>query len=120
MASFGRFSPDGKEYIIESPLAPVRHLINFSWSSSVVSGVNQFGTGDGVFNNQTLLYNDYQGRARMVKDGRRYIYVKDEESKEYWNIGYFPVKHEPFKLTTVFGTGYSKFIHETEGINLHH
>jgi cellobiose phosphorylase len=116
MANFGRFSEDGREYIIEAPLGPVRHLVNFSWNDKVISGVNQFGTGEGVFNNQTLLYNDPAGRARMVRDGRRYFYVRDDDSSAYWNIGYFPVKHEPLKLTTVVGVKYTKFLHEAEKI----
>jgi cellobiose phosphorylase len=116
MASFGHFSKDGREYIIEQPLAPIRHLINFCWNGSVVSGVNQFGTGEGVFNNVTLLYNNPDGRCRMIRDGHRYFYVRDEESGTYWNTGCFPVKHEPYKFTATYGTGYSRYIHETENI----
>jgi hypothetical protein len=44
----------GSEFTIEKPLMPKRHLINFSWNNKVISAVNQFGTGEGVFNNQTL------------------------------------------------------------------
>lgn len=68
MAGFGRFSNDGREFFIEAPLKPIRHLINLSWNEKVISGVNQFGTGEGVFNNQTLLYNDPAGRARMIRE----------------------------------------------------
>ena len=114
MANFGRFSKDGTEYIIESPLEPIRHLINFSWNDKLISGVNQFGTGEGVFNNQTLLFNDPLGRARMIRDGKRYFYIRDEDSEVFWNIGHFPVKHEPFKLKTIVGVKYTNFIHETE------
>ncbi len=116
MASFGKFSSDGREYIIEKPLAPLRHLINFSWNEWMISGVNQFGTGEGVFNNQTLLYNDPKGRARMIREGRRYIYVRDNDSGAYWNTGYYPAKHEPATLTTYVGVKYTKFVHETEKI----
>lgn len=116
MAHFGHFNSEGNEFIVNQPLLPIRHLINFSWNNHLISGVNQFGTGEGVFNNQTLLYNDSRGRAKMIKDGRRYFYLRDEAGKVYWNLGYFPVKYEPAKLTTIFGAGYSKFIHTTEGI----
>lgn len=116
MASFGIFNESGREYIIHNPLSPIRHLVNFSWNDKIISGVNQFGTGEGVFNNQTFLYNDHSGRARMIRDGKRYFYIRDGENGAYWNIGYYPVKHEPSDLKTIFGTGYSKFIHETKGI----
>jgi cellobiose phosphorylase len=116
MAIFGYFNEDGTEYIIDKPLMPKRHMVNFSWNSTVISGVNQFGTGEGVFNNQTFLYNAQSGRARMIRDGRRYFYLRDDDTGIYWNAGYYPVKHEPAVLKTVFGAGYSRFVHETEGI----
>ena len=116
MARFGHFSENGREYIITNPLAPPRHLINFAWNPEIVSGVNQFGTGEGVFNAKALIYNCPAGRVQLIRDGKRYFYLRDEESGKFWNTGFFPVKHKPYKLTTIFGLGYSRFIHETEDI----
>ncbi|MCK6491238.1 MAG: hypothetical protein L6R48_23550 [Planctomycetes bacterium] len=89
--SFGHFSPDGREFVITDPLAPPRAQINFLWNDTLISGLNQFGSGDGVFNNQTLMYNHEQGRVRLIRDGRRYCYVRDCASGELWNAGLFPI-----------------------------
>ncbi|MDR0534477.1 MAG: hypothetical protein LBH01_11040 [Verrucomicrobiales bacterium] len=113
---FGHFSADDKEYIITEPFAPPRAQINFLWNDTVISGVNQFGGGDGVFNNQTLMYNHPQGRVRLVRDGRRYFYLRDMASGEYWSSGLLPANRDGAKLTTHVGLGYSKFITEYKNI----
>lgn len=117
MSSFGRFVDNGREYEISDILAPPRPLINFAWNDQVISGVNQFGSGEGVFNNQTFLFNDPAGRARMIKDGRRYFYLRDQDNGAYWNAGFFPVKREPFTQRTYAGVRYTRFVHECEGIH---
>ena len=67
-AAFGHFTQDGREYVITKPFAPPRAQINFLWNDSLISGLNQFGSGDGVFNNQTLMYNHPKGRVRLIRD----------------------------------------------------
>jgi len=108
--AFGHFSADNKEYIITEPFAPPRAQVNFLWNDTIISGVNQFGSGDGVFNNQTLMYNHPQGRVRLIRDGRRYFYLRDMVTGEYWSNGLLPASRKGAKLTTHVGLGYSKFI----------
>ena len=113
---FGHFSSDGREFILTDPLAPPRAQINFLWNETLVSGLNQFGTGDGVFNNQTMLYNHPKGRVRLIRDGRRYFYLRDCESGEFWNTGLAPINTPGAKLTTHVGLGYSRFVMEWASI----
>lgn len=108
-AAFGGFSGDGVEYVIDRPFNPPRAQINFLWNGTIISGLNQFGTGDGVFNNQTLTLNHPAGRVRLIRDGRRYFYLKDLASGKIWNAGLFPIRPEGAKLTTRVGLGYSVF-----------
>jgi cellobiose phosphorylase len=115
-ASYGHFTPDAKEFTITDPFAPPRAQINFLWNDTLISGLNQFGSGDGVFNNQTLTYNDPKGRVRLIRDGRRYFYLRDNESGEFWNTGLFPVNTEGAKFRTHVGLGYSRFEMEWSGI----
>lgn len=115
-ASFGHFSEDGLEYLITDPFAPPRAQVNFLWNETLISGLNQFGGGDGVFNNQTLLYNHPEGRVRLIRDGRRYFYLRDLESGEYWSTGLFPVCPEGAVLTTRVGLGYSEFVSVFDGM----
>ena len=113
---FGHFSEDDREYVITDPFAPPRAQVNFLWNDTLISGLNQFGGGDGVFNNQTLLYNHPEGRVRMIRDGRRYFYLRDRETGEFWNTGLFPVRPQGAVLMTRVGLGYSEFVCEHDGI----
>ena len=116
MKAYGHFSPDGLEYIITDPFAPPRAQVNFLWNDTLISGLNQFGSGDGVFNNQTLTLNHPQGRVRLIRDGRRYFYLRDLESGSLWNTGLFPINTPGARFTTHVGLGYSRFVMEHEGI----
>jgi len=113
---FGHFSPDGTEYVITKPFAPPRAQINFLWNDTLISGLNQFGSGDGVFNNQTLMLNHPKGRVRMIRDGRRYFYLRDNGSGEFWNTGLFPINTPGAEFTTHVGLGYSRFVMKHAGI----
>jgi len=116
-ASFGHFSEDAREYVITDPFSPPRAQINFLWNDTLISGLNQFGGGDGVFNNQTLLYNHPGGRVRLIRDGRRYFYLRNRETGTYWNSALFPVRPEGATLRTRVGLGYSVFESTHEGIS---
>ena len=106
---FGHFSPDGTEYIIVKPFAPPRAQVNFLWNDTLISGLNQFGSGNGVFNNQTLMLNHPKGRVRLIRDGIRYFYLRDNETGEFWNSGVYPTNTPGARLTTHVGLGYSRF-----------
>lgn len=113
---FGHFSAENREFILTDPLRPPRAQINFLWNDTLISGLNQFGSGDGVFNNQTLMLNHPAGRVRMVRDGRRYFYLRDNASGEFWNTGLFPINTPGAQFTTHVGLGYSRFLMNTSGI----
>ena len=114
--AFGHFSENGREYLITEPFAAPRAQINFLWNDTLISGLNQFGSGDGVFNNQSLMYNDPKGRVRLIRDGRRYFYLRDTDTGEFWNTGLFPINTAGAKFTTHVGLGYSRFEMEWAGI----
>ncbi|MCA9257721.1 MAG: hypothetical protein KDA61_00920, partial [Planctomycetales bacterium] len=115
---FGRFSTSGTEYVIDAPFAPPRAQLNFLWNKSLISAVNQFGSGDGAFNNQTLTLNDPRGRVRLIRDGRRYFYVRDCDSGELWNVGLFPIRPEGASHIARVGLGYSTFETAHRGVTV--
>lgn len=117
-SAFGHFSEDDLEYVITDPLAPPRVQVNYLWNDTLIAGFNQFGSGDGVFNNQTLMYNHPKGRVRMIRDGRRYFYLRDVDSGEFWSAGLFPCRTPEARLTTYVGLGYSRFVLEHQGIRV--
>lgn len=113
---FGHFSQDGREYLITDPFAPPRVLVNFLWNDTLISGLNQFGSGDGVFNNQTMMFNDPKGRVRLIRDGSRYFYLRDNTSGEFWNTGLYPINTPEAEYSTRVGLGYSCFSMDYSGI----
>lgn len=114
--AFGAFTDDGQEYVITHPLAPPRAQINFLWNDVIIAGVNQFGSGEGIFNDRTLMYNHPQGRVNLIRNGRRYFYLQDQESGALWNTGFFPTKHPEAVYQCAVGLGYSRFEMTCQGI----
>ena len=113
---FGHFSRSGMEFVVDDPLRPPRPQINFLWNDTLISALNQFGTGEGVFNNQTLTLNHPEGRVRLIADGRRFFYLRDQDSGRYWSTALRPVEGRGAKLKTTVGLGYSQFDLSCEGI----
>lgn len=109
---FGHFSADGTEYVITHPLMPPRAQINFLWNDQMISAVNQFGSGEGIFNDRTLMLNDPKGRVQLIRHGRRYFYLRDSMDGSFWNTGFFPVKTEGAQYQCAVGLGYSRFLME--------
>jgi cellobiose phosphorylase len=116
VSSFGHFSALGDTFTITDPLAPPRAQINFLWNDTLISGLNQFGSGEGVFNNQTLTLNHPEGRVRLIADGRRLFYLRDQETGRFWSTGLRPAEGRGAKLRTTVGLGYSEFALRCEGI----
>jgi cellobiose phosphorylase len=116
--TYGSFSSDAREYIITDGEAAPRQQINFLWNNSMISGHNQFGSGEGVFNDQAMLLNHPEGRVRMISKGRRYFYVIDKDTGEFWNTGLLPVKPKKYTYQTRVGLGYSIYELEANDISI--
>lgn len=115
-SSFGHFSPDGMAYEITDPLAPPRAQVNFFWNSSLISAVNQFGSGEGIFNDRTLMLNHPKGRVHLIRNGRRYVYLRDLDSGTIWNTGYLPTCPEGAEFSSTVGLGFSRYRMNYDGI----
>lgn len=113
---FGRFTREDREYEIFDAEAPPRHQINFLWNETLISGHNQFGNGEGVFNDHCMLLNHPEGRVRLVSKGRRFFYLLDRGSGKFWSAGWFPAPPETGTFQTRVGLGYSVYEIEAEGI----
>lgn len=109
MTNFGHFSQDGAEFIFTTPHTP-RPMLNYLWNSRILSGVNQLGGGVGAYGDRASAYIDQEGRGRsvIIKNGNRYFYIRDEESGEFWNPGWYPVNLELDSYSCVHGLGYTK------------
>ncbi|MDX2429999.1 MAG: hypothetical protein QNK35_03635 [Bacteroides sp.] len=112
---YGYFNEEGTEFTITDPKTP-RAFDNFLWNDSLFSAVHQTGVG----------YFDYQvGKLEAVKlltgigricdfdvFGReglmsRLIYVRDNNTGEFWNVNWEPVKKAFDSFECTHGLGYT-------------
>ncbi len=102
MAEYGEFSQSGDEFIIGRPDTP-KFWRNYLTNKSLLSEVTQLGTGKTKIKNKDgdifpLLSNKNHGRL---------IYIRDQESGEFWTLNWIPTKHQTEYFETRHGLGYS-------------
>ena len=121
---YGYFNDAGTEFTVTDPKTP-RAFDNFMWNDAVFSNVQQTGVG----------YMDYQvgtneavqlltgigricdfdafGRDHLMS---RLVYIRDNDTGEYWNVNWEPVQRKPDSYACVHGLGYSVITSATCGI----
>lgn len=121
---YGYFSKDGFEFVVTSPATP-RAFDNFLWNETVYSNVHQTGVGCmdyqiGETEGIQLLTGvgrvcDYDvfGRDHLMS---RLIYLRDNDTGEYWNVNWEPVCKPFDSYECVHGLGYTIISSETCGI----
>jgi cellobiose phosphorylase len=119
MSKYGFFKDNGSEYVITDYDTP-RIWMNYMWNERFFSSVNQFGTGEGSYVGYAAKYNDPQERSKcfLINGGVRYFYIRDEESGEFWNPAWYPVKVSPNKYKCTYGLGYTIIESEYKGISI--
>lgn len=117
MESYGHFNEKGNEYIITDYKTP-RPQMNYVWNDRMLSGINHFGGGDGAYGNRAASYIDEKGRGRanLIKDGNRYFYIRDMNTGNFWNPGWYPSKTDIENYSCTHGIGYTKITAEKDGI----
>ncbi len=124
MNKYGYFNEDGTEFTITDPKTP-RAFDNFLWNDVLFSGVHQ--TGVGFFDYQVdekeavqlftgigrICDFDVFGRDHLMS---RLIFVRDNETGEYWNVNWEPVKKAFDAYECTHGLGYSIIKSETNKI----
>lgn len=123
-SKYGYFNEDGTEFIITDPKTP-RAFDNYLWNDVLFSSVHQ--TGVGFLDYQVdekeavqlftgigrICDFDVFGRDHLMS---RLIYVRDNETGEYWNVNWEPVKKSFDFYECTHGLGYSKIKSETNRI----
>ena len=114
---YGHFDNKNREYVIDRIDLPV------SWT-------NYIGLGDmyGVFNHTAggyLLYKspEYHRITRFRPNGvpmdgpGHYVYLRDEESGDYWSVSWQPVGKEKEKYSCRHGLSYVKYLSDYSDIH---
>ena len=118
MNSFGHFNENGSEYIITTYDTP-RVLMNYMWNDRFFSGVNHFGGGEGSYIWTACFIDPMErGRADLIAGGNRYFYIRDEDSGEYWNPGWYPCKTRLDYYRCTHGLGYTVIEGRQNGISV--
>lgn len=95
---FGRYSDDGREFVITRPDTP-RPWLNYAWSDHLLVSIDQCGGGH-------ALYRDGDGH-RSIACRDRFIYLKDIESGEFWTVGWGKIRLPFESYRCRHGLGYT-------------
>ena len=114
-ASFGYFKSDGREFVITEKETP-RALVNYLWNNKFISSVSQHGAGEGAYKERAAQYIDRRGRNILIKNGRRYFYILDSKTKNFWSPGWHPAQKKVSKFQCINAPGYSIISSQKNGI----
>lgn len=105
MSGFGSFIGQD-EYVFTKPDTP-RPMLNYMWNARILSGVNQTGGGDGSLGGHAMVYADTEDRSRcaVIRGGNRYFYIRNMDSGEFFNPGWYPSKMPVENYRCTFGPG---------------
>lgn len=114
---YGAFSPSGKEYLIKSNK---NNKLPTVWSHILAN--EKFGTvvtesmgGYTWYKNCRLNRISVWENNAFLDIPSEIIYIQDEETGETWSLGQNPIPDEN-NYMSIFGFGYAKYIHESNGI----
>ena len=103
--TYGSFTEDSLEYVVKSP-EPPRDWFNFFWNPTYLACASQNMNGMSLFQDEAGVVTNLFGKQDM-RDDPRWIYVRDNETGEFWSAGYFPCATEQDEFECRHGLGYS-------------
>lgn len=116
MGKYGDFSPAGDEFIVtryDTPLPWTNYLTNGDYCAVVSSTGGGFSFYKSHHANMVLRR---EQRNLITDRPGRYVYIRDQDTGEYWTVNVMPVKKEHTSYQAVHGMGYTRIESETNGI----
>ena len=107
---YGHFSPDGLEYIITRPDTP-RPWVNYLTNENYCALCSHTGGGYSFIGESgyNRLTREDPGETLMSDRPGRYIYIRDNDSKQFWAVNWQPVMRQDYqKWQAAHGLGYTK------------
>jgi len=114
---YGYFDNKNKEYVITNPRTPapwINYIGNGAFGG-IVSATGGGLTFDSDPSNRRVTRYKFNN-CPMDRPGR-YIYIRDEESGEYWSLGWQPVMKEGQEFECRHGLGYTTISGKYNGIS---
>lgn len=114
---YGRFSEDGKEYIIERVDIP-KAWINYLSNEKYCAMLSHTGGGYSFYESSGYdrIIREYTGDTLYIDKPGRAIFVRDQDSGEYWTLNGHPVHGPSDNWQCRHGLGYSVVENEKNGI----
>jgi len=104
------FINEGNSCIIKDTNLP-RYWYNYLWSEQgYCAQVSNIGHG------RSYCLNEKADMCMINNNDARYIYIRDDESKDYWNVGVGPLNEPVDNFTCEHNIGYSTIKSEKKGI----
>lgn len=106
---YGFFTPDGLEYVVTRPDTPkpwVNHLSNERYCAMVSHTGGGYAFVDDSGYNRILR--EQPGDEIITDRPGRYLYLRDNDTGEYWSAGWQPVQTEPSFWEARHGLGYTQ------------
>lgn len=103
---YGRFSDDGKSFIITRPDTP-RPWVNVMSTGTYGVALSQTGSGYSWLHHASMNRITRWNQDMIRDDWGRYIYVRDEQTGEFWSAGWQPVRAKMDSYECVHGVGYT-------------
>jgi cellobiose phosphorylase len=114
--NYGRFSADGREYLIDNVATPTP-WINYLYNGRYFATISNNGGGISYFKSP-LHGRVTRYRINDVPPDRpgKYIYVRDLDSSAVWSLTWQPVGRARESYRVAHGFGYTRAEAEVEGI----
>jgi cellobiose phosphorylase len=116
---FGYFDDLNREYVITQPDTPLP-WINYLGCQAYFGIISNTAGGYSFYRDARLRrISRYRYNNVPLDYGGRYVYLRDDESKEFWSPSWQPTRHELKDYSCRHGMGYSVIGSSYSGIEAH-
>src|ERR1017187_9687446 len=116
---FGYFDDHNREYVITQPDTPLP-WINYLGCQAYFGIISNTAGGYSFYRDARLRrLTRYRYNNAPMDFGGRYVYLRDDESKEFWSPSWQPTRHDLKDYTCRHGMGYTVIGSEYSGIEAH-
>jgi cellobiose phosphorylase len=113
---YGHFDDEGREYVITRPDTPLP-WINYLGSEAYFGIISNTAGGYSFYRDARLRrLTRYRYNNAPLDLGGRYVYLRDDESGEFWSPSWQPTQRELEDYSCRHGLGYSIIASRYEGI----
>ena len=104
---YGHFDDEGREYVITRPDTPLP-WINYLGSEAYFGIISNTAGGYSFYRDARMRrLSRYRYNNAPLDVGGRYVYLRDDESGEYWSPSWQPTQNELEDYSCRHGLGYS-------------